>query len=688
MMIYDADARLWLLSTPSSGYAVRLGSDDAPYNVHWGRRLTIEQARSLPPDREELPAEGAGRFGAASLQIRYGDAVRGVEWRHLGHDLDTDIDTDVGGSAGGEAGGGHLAIRMADRHYPLEITLHYRVRSGSDAIERWTRLRNAGSEPVTVLRCDSAAWTMPPREGYRMTHVVGDWGREFQVRRGPVPEAETVLTSRRGHSGHQVNPWLMLDAGDATEDHGDVWSTALAWSGSWRMTLDRDQDGRAGWTGGFGHEGLTWRLEPGEELETPVFAGVYAPDGFGGTSRRWHDHIRRHVLPAPDRVRPVIYNSWEATEFDISEAQQMALADRAASVGVELFVMDDAWFGGRTGDHAGLGDWWPNPDRFPRGLTPLIDHVKRLGMRFGIWVEPESVNPDSDLHRAHPEWVLHQPNRARTEVRNQLLLDFSRSDVAEWAHGWLDDLVTRNDISFLKWDMNRPFTEAGDDVWIPYIRNVYAVIDRLRADHPDLLIEGCASGGGRADLGMLARTDQIWTSDNTDALQRVAIQHGYTQIYPACTMGAWVTDSPNQITARPSPVRYRFHVAMAGALGIGGDLRAWSEEDLSWATALVEQYKRIRPIVHGGRMYRLGEGAVQYTRGPETVVFVWQPSALRRATAPVLLRALDPDGLYRDEDTGVVHHGAVLMSHGLPRPLPFDTMSELVHLTRVTAPAT
>ncbi|WP_055482638.1 alpha-galactosidase [Sphaerimonospora mesophila] len=677
-MIDHVGPGLWLLTTPTCGYAVRLGPDDAPCCAHWGPRLTPDQARALPPGRAELPVEGGGRFGVAGLQVRYGDAVRGVEWRHLGDHIDSGHD------------GGHLTIRMADRHYPLEIDLHYRVRPGDDAIERWTCLRNTGDEPITILRCDSAAWTVPPRPGYRLSHVTGEWGGEFQVRRTPLAVAETTLTSRRGHSGHHANPWVMLDAGDATEDHGEVWSAALAWSGSWRITVEHDHDGHAGWSGGFGHDGVTRRLGPGESLETPVFTGVYSAEGFGGISHRWHDHIRRHVLPSPGRIRPVIYNSWEAVGFDVTQARQMELAELAADIGVELFVVDDGWFGGRpgafsgrTGETAGLGDWWPDPERFPGGLTPLIDHVTALGMKFGLWVEPESVNPDSELHRTRPEWVLRQRNRRTTEVRDQLLLDFSRSDVAKWAHEWLDDLVTRNDIAFLKWDMNRPVTEAGDDVWIPFVRNVYAVIDRLRADHPHLMIEGCASGGGRTDLGMLARTDQIWASDNTDPAQRIAVQHGYGQIYPACTMGAWVTDSPNAITSGRAPLDFRFHVAMAGALGIGGDLPRWDADDLRQAKELVARYKEIRPVVHDGRLDRLGDWAVQYTLGPRVVVLSWRPTTLIRVTAPVRLKGLDPGGRYRDEDTGEVHHGALLMSHGLPRPWPFDATSELRRLTRV-----
>lgn len=350
-------------------------------------------------------------------------------------------------------------------------------------------------------------------------------------------------------------------------------------------------------------------------------------------------------------------------------------------MGVELFVVDDGWFGGRTSDERGLGDWWPNPGRFPDGLDPMIKAVGDLGMAFGIWVEPEMVNPDSDLYRAHPDWVHHLPHRERTTQRNQLVLDFSRDDVAAWAHGWLDALAAK--VAFLKWDFNRPITQAADEAWIPHVRNVYAILDRLRADHPHLRIEACAGGGGRADLGILARTDQVWTSDNTDAAERIAIQHGFGQIYPARAMGAWVTDSPNAISARPAPLRLRFHVAMAGHLGIGGNLMAWSDDDLAAGAELVALYKDIRPVVHDGDQYRLGTRGVQYIHGERVVVLRWQPSGLDRSAVPLRLAGLEPGARYRDVDSGRTHHGAVLMAHGLPLPMwPFDGVSDLVRLIR------
>ncbi|WP_181774847.1 alpha-galactosidase [Amycolatopsis pittospori] len=695
---FDPAQRLWLLSTPGTSYALRLDAADRPGHVHWGPPLTLEQAKSIAArrspadssfdepgdDRPELPAEGGAAFGVSGLQVRFQDGTQAIEWSFAGH----------------ESENGELTVRLRDRHYPLEVELHYRVHDDSDVIERWTTLRHTGDDaPITLSRTDSAAWTLPRRADYRLSHVSGAWSAEFGVRREPLSVGETTLTSRRGVSSHQANPWLMLDAGDAVENHGEVWSTALAWSGSWRITAERSHTDRVTWTGGVGHEGLTRYLRPGETWETPMFAGLYAADGFGGTSRRWHAYVSGHVLPHPEELRPIVYNSWEATGWDVDEEKQKALAVAAAELGAELFVMDDGWFGGRVDDSAGLGDWTANAERFPHGLDPLIDEVHRLGMRFGIWVEPEMVNPDSDLHRAHPEWVLRMDNRERTTLRSQLVLNFARPEVADWAHKWLDNLVGTHEIDFLKWDMNRAFTEAGwpergedaSRLWIDHVRAVYAVMDRLRADHPRLRIESCAGGGGRADLGILARTDEVWTSDNTDAFDRIGIQHGYSQLYPAGTMAAWVTDSPNPLTGRAIPLRFRFHVAMAGVLGLGGDLPLWTFEERREAAALVALYKEIRPVVQHGAQYRLGEPedspltAVQYLFEDRVVVLIWQrPAEYGRALVPPRLAGLDPDARYRDADTGEIHHGAVLLSHGIDPNLPGkDYASALIRLTRV-----
>ncbi|MEU0810898.1 glycoside hydrolase family 36 N-terminal domain-containing protein, partial [Streptomyces sp. NPDC005970] len=367
------DTGVWLLTTPRTSYALRIDDSGAPCHLAWGPRLTTTEADTLavptgdppssfegrPPVGEELPVDGGTRYGPPSLQVRHPDGTRGFEWQPTGHH----VLTDVPGSA-------ELVLEFRDRLSPLRVALHYRVRDDTDVIERWTVLHNTGHEPLELLRADSAAWTLPPLPGYRLSHVTGQWSAETQLRREPLPFGETVLTSRRGITSHHTNPWIMLDGGTATEDHGPVWSAVLAWSGSWRVTAQRTPDGRTGLTGGVGHDGTCVPLAPGEEFTTPVFAGLYGEGGFGATSRAWHAYIRTHVLPHPAESAPVLYNSWEATGFDVDEAGQKALAERAARIGVELYVVDDGWFGARRSDRAGLGDWSPAPDRFPAGLGP------------------------------------------------------------------------------------------------------------------------------------------------------------------------------------------------------------------------------------------------------------------------------------------------------------------------------
>jgi alpha-galactosidase len=693
LIAHDPQLRLWVLSGSTTSYVLKLDEEDRLRSLHWGRRLTLEQAASLvePQGSDhssfenvaegllDLAAAGAHLHGQAGLQVRFADGNRDLELEYKGTD----------------SGEGLLSLEFTDRHYALTVAVCYRVRPDTDVLERWLELRNGG-EPLTVVRADSATWVIPHLEDYRLSQVRGAWSAETRLHRGGLPYGETLLASRRGITSHDTNPWGMIDDGTATEDQGAVYSCALAWSGSWRLTAQRLPNERVTLSTGFGHDPVTWTLRTGETLTTPVSAGLYSLDGFGGTSRAWHAYALSHVIPHADEERPILYNSWEATGFDVSVDGQIALAERAAALGVELFVMDDGWFGERTHDAAGLGDWTPNPVRFPHGLGPLIDHVHGLGMRFGLWVEPEMVNPDSDLYRAHPDWVLHQPHRARSERRNQLVLNLARPDVKDWMSSWLDDLLAKNEIDFLKWDMNRPFTEAGwpgaedpERLWLDHVHHLYEIIDRLRADHPGVRIEDCSSGGGRLDLGMLARTDQVWTSDNTDAVDRLTIQQGFSQLYPARVMAAWVTDSPNPHTRRTVPLDFRFHVAMQGILALGGTLTDWNEAELARAADLVAEYKTIRPLVQHGIQYRLTATpvtGVQYVaaNGSATAVLAYRlAAAFGERARPLPLRGLDPDARYLDTRTRQVHYGAVLLSRGLPLDLPADDhASTLVHLIR------
>jgi alpha-galactosidase len=374
MILHDAAHGLWVLSGLSSSYVLYLDGADRLWAPHWGPRLTLEQASSLL-DRQapwrpfeeaadgaaDMAAGGALRFGHAGIQARFADGTRDLELVFRDDERTED----------------ELVLAFADRHYPLTVRAHYRLPTGTDVIERHLVLRNDGAEPVTVVRADSATWVVPRLAGYRLSQVRGQWAAETRLHRGDLPYGETVMSSRRGTTSHQANPWAMIDDATASEEHGTVYSCALAWSGSWRLTVQRLPTERVTVAAGFGHDPLAWDLPGGGELVTPVCAGLYSEGGFGAASRAWHAYTRAHVLPRADEPRPVLYNSWEAVGFDVTLERQLELAERAATLGVELFVMDDGWFGARTHDAAGLGDWHPNPDRFPGGLGPLIDRVHR-----------------------------------------------------------------------------------------------------------------------------------------------------------------------------------------------------------------------------------------------------------------------------------------------------------------------
>jgi alpha-galactosidase len=748
---HDEREQSWLLEMRSTGYAFGLADTGAAVrHWYWGPalpRAAVAAARVTPGRWEqhfslsrEAPDEyvpwGGLRYDEPTLRAEFADGTRAVEWRYSGQRV----------SRAGEAC--TLEVDLADPAYGLQVTLYYRIWDGFDVVERWAAIRNDGDrQPVTIRQALSANWWMPAGRRWRLRYLHGGWAAETQLTDATVGPGKLVLESRRGTTGHHLNPWFTLDPdGASTETSGEVWSAALAWSGSWKIVCETTPAGRVHVCGGWNDFDWAHELAPGEDLVLPVFAGLYSGGGFGAASREWHAWQRAHVLgrgertalawptwPAPaapaasaspaasaaptaptaptapdapaaaagqPELRPVLYNSWEATGFAVSEDGQARLAELAAQIGAECFVVDDGWFAGRNNDRAGLGDWTPDPVKFPRGLTPLIERVKALGMRFGLWVEPEMVNPDSDLYRAHPDWVYHFANRARTQRRNQLVLNLARPDVADWVFRTLDGLLSANDIGFVKWDMNRPFAEPGwpeqagrnpERIWTEHVRNLYAILDGLRAAHPGTDFESCSGGGGRVDLGILGRVQQVWTSDNTDAWDRVAIQEGFTQVYPAQVMAAWVTDSPNFLTGRRLPLSFRFHVAMAGALGIGGDLLRWDAAELAEAARLVAVYKEIRPVIQRGSLYRVASartdpvGASEYLSadGSEVVVLCWWgPGQLGGRLFRLRLAGLDPDARYTDADTGAEHLGAALMNVGLDQPGGADFGSALIRMRR------
>jgi alpha-galactosidase len=703
--------KLWVLDTDRTSYVLGINEENALQNLYWGKKLLrdddLAPAHTAPEHAsfdsretmttEEFPGWGGLRYNEPCVKVTLADGTRDLVLTYQSHEIRGDT----------------LEIHTQDIRYSLAVDLLYRVYPRFGLVEKHAVIRNRTTQPVVVESAQSGVWYVPAGEGYRLSYLTGRWAGETQLHREPVEPGKKVLESRRGNTSHQANPWFALDGGPgssaAGENHGRVWFGAIAWSGNWKLVVEQNPAQQVRVTGGFNDFDFGYLLKPGDSLETPSFYGGFTDGGFGESSRIMHAFEREQILPdrAAPHPRPVLYNSWEATTFNVNEAGQKQLADKAARIGVELFVMDDGWFGQRNDDHAGLGDWTVNPQKFPNGLKGLIGYVNGLGMKFGLWVEPEMVNPNSDLYRAHPDWAMHFEDRPRSEARNQLILNMARADVRDHIFAVLDKLVSENRIEFLKWDMNRHFGEPGwpevpvseqKEIWVKYVANVYNIIDRLRANHPGLEIESCSGGGGRLDLGILKRVDEVWTSDNTEAFDRLRIQEGFTYAYAPKVMMAWVTDVPN-LNGRSTPLQYRFLVAMQGSLGIGSNLNHWTDADFALASRMVAIDKQIRATVQQGNLYRLfspREGeftANEYLAadGKQAVLFAFLHSQQYLRPVPIVyFRGLDERAVYRLKSFDgklaaplETAGGAYLMNHGVQLRLTGDFDSTLLTLERV-----
>ena len=656
------------------GHGVSDNPADYPSVSAWNRRSEREFVDGFPL---AYPVFGEASFKEPCLVVSRSDGSRVIRLEFV-EDRLREVD-----------GRPVLDLVFRDDLLGLSIEHRFAVFAEQDLIARSVVLQNAGSEVLTLERALSAALPLPPGE-YDAWTLHGQWGREFGLFSRPLLPAKFVTESRRGTSSHEAHPWFAVrPRGETAEHSGSVWFGSLAWSGNWQAAFEVERNDAVNIVVGIQPFDFGWRLAPGEQLATPELLVGYSEEGLGGASRQLHQYEAQVQLPENhrERLRPVLYNSWEATGFDVRAEQQLALARRAAELGIELFVVDDGWFGARDNDRAGLGDWTVNTSKLPGGLRALVDEIHKLGMQFGIWVEPEMVNPDSDLYRAHPDWAYHANGRESTFGRNQLVLNFARPDVQAAMYEQLRNLLKDHGrIDFVKWDHNRNWTEVGwpeepdrqREVWVRHVQGVYDVHARLRSEFPWLMIEACAGGGGRSDLGILRWTDQVWISDNTDAADRLQIQYGYSRAHSPRTMVCWVTDVPNQQTGRIAPLEFRFHVAMQGVLGIGGDIGEWSATDLAIARRMIEQYKQLRPVVQHGRQYWLvppaavGPCAVQYVSaaGDASVVFMYQARGIRGAGARrARLRGLDAARRYRRDGDGVASTGAALMEAGVPLDL-------------------
>lgn len=690
---------VFILETENTHYVMAVDSEGVLNHLHWGRKCADEDyfctyktwdinsnhsARDL--SKTEYIPYGGKVYRPVCFMATYADRCRETVLKYKDFNVCEDGDAFL------------LEIILEDKPYELEVTLCYKLRENTDIIERFAKVKNNSASDVRLNRILSGEFNFPSLRPYTSTNFNGAWAAEFRMESTEVRNGVLSYDSRKGGSNHTVNPCFILSQ-NADEKSGDVFFGALAWTGNFRTEISRDFAGRTRAVIGINDFDFSYDLHPGEEFTAPsVFCGY--TKGFGEMSNQMNAFAVEYVLPKryAKEPLPVLYNSWEATWFDVSSEGQQKLAEMAADIGCELFVMDDGWFGQRKDDWAGLGDWYVNKEKFPEGLKPLIDKVKSLGMRFGLWFEPEMVNPDSDLFRAHPEWAYHYDTREASLLRQQLVLNLTRDEVKEYVFSVMDDMLCEYDISYIKWDMNRAYSETGaenldnpQELWYRHVKAVYEVADRLKAKHPDLQIECCASGGGRVDLGSLSHFDMVWTSDNTDPLDRLQIQQGFSLLYPIKCMRAWVTDTNRG--SRPKDWDFRFNVTMQGSLSIGGNLLKYSEEELEIHRKYIAMYKEIRNTVQFGSFYRLADFskdsiyATQYADEKCSVLFLCNGANtfFNDKFCHVKLEGLEEDARYSFEFEGKekILGGAYLMNVGLDFDMGGSLSSKIIIFSKV-----
>ena len=693
------------LRSPETDMVVDL-SFGAPVIVHWGAPLSgsLSDSAALPaldrplvhaaPDAvapvSVVPEHGSGFPGRPGL---LGSRPDGRHWaprfRPAGHSLE----------------GGRLTVEARDDVAGLALTTTISL---DEALS--VRVGLANLSPDQPYRLHGLSVTLPlPERATELMTFAGRWSRELHPARRPWPGGAYTVENRRGRTSHEHPPLLFAGEAGFGEHRGAVWGAHLAWSGNHTLLAERLADGRRYLQlGELLHPGEVV-LAPGAEYASPEVLAVHSDAGLTAASRQFHRRLRSRP-EHPRSPRPVMFNTWEAVYFDHDLDRLLALADRAARVGVERFVLDDGWFGSRRDDTSGLGDWTVSDDAHPRGLDPLVEHVTGLGMAFGIWVEPGMVNPDSDLYRAHPEWALATDGYEPVLARNQLVLDLARPDAFDHVLGQLDALLAAHDISFLKWDMNRDHIGAsgagGAAGTHAQTAAVYQLMDAVRRRHPGVEIESCSSGGARIDHEILRRTERVWTSDCNDPLERQTIQRGASMLIPPETMGAHIGPERSHTTGRRHDLAFRAATALFGHLGIECDLLELSERELDELAEAVAVHKRFRPLLHGGETVRfdtesayVAHGVYAADRSEALVSFAAVASAPSLTPAPLLMPGLDPGRSYRVEpvplpgeregparsspawtDGGTVMTGDELARLGLQPPALHPESAVLIHL--------
>ncbi|MGI5894299.1 MAG: alpha-galactosidase [Candidatus Merdivicinus sp.] len=727
-ILYNADTRTFRIDAGNSSYAFCIDSHEALIHLYYGPRISDTDLSGLefslglasfspnPPDGagspftydsalQEYPVNGTGDYRLAALSIRGENGSTATCLRYHSHTIRQGKYALDGLPAvyATDSEASTLDILMEDPLTGAEVHLLYGVLEGYSAITRAAIIRNGGKAPFFIEKAASAAVDFN-RMDFDLIHLYGQWSQERQISRSPLTHDIRSIASKRGSSSHNHNPFAALAGAYTDENRGDAYGFSLIYSGNFAIETECDAYDATRLVMGINPIDFEWTLAPGEIFTVPEAVLVYSQEGLGGMSRTFHQLYRRHLCRGEwkEKIRPILVNNWEATYFDFNEEKLYAIAKDAAELGIEMLVMDDGWFGKRDNDRCSLGDWFVNEQKLKGGLNALVDRINGLGLKFGIWFEPEMISPDSDLYRTHPEWTLCAPGRDPSIARTQYVLDMTRKDVQDYLFDTISSILSSANIAYVKWDFNRNLTEAASAALPPerrketfhrYVLGLYSLLERLTSAYPHILFEGCSGGGGRFDPAMLYYSPQIWTSDDTDAMERCRIQYGTSMVYPPSSISAHVSAVPNHQTKRITSFETRGNVAMAGAFGYELDLTKLTAEEKELVKKQVAQYHAYAPLVQDGDFYRLISPfadenrcawmSVSADKSEALVTFV-VPRTRVNFTSYLRLAGLDPQRYYQDDLTGAVRSGALLMNAGINLSRRWeDGESVLIHLKEV-----
>ncbi len=652
----------------------------------------------------EYPTHGIGDFRESALRVEDADGHFANKLTYRSHEFfkgkkklaglpatwcekDEDCET--------------LELTLEDKEAKLAVVLSYSVFNDVDAVVRHARIINESEETVYVTKAMSASFDLDNNE-YDKIVLYGSWARERYIDRTPVSYGIQMSRSSRGEGGHQEHAFTALLEKSATQNSGEVYGMDLIYSGNFRTLQERNQFDNIRIMTGINPEDFKWQLTPGESFQTPEAVLVYSNEGIGGMSRCFHDLYRNHLIRGyyRDKKRPILINNWEATYFNFDTEKLLAIARQAAPLGIEMLVMDDGWFGNRFDDNRALGDWEVNEEKLQGGLKHLVDEVNKLGLKFGIWFEPEMISPESRLYEEHPDWAFTVPGREPGLARNQLVLDISREEVADYIFEKIAKVLRSANIEYVKWDMNRPLADIASaalpaerqgEIFHRYVLGVYRMQERLITEFPNLLLENCSGGGARFDAGMLYYSPQIWCSDDTDAIERLTIQEGTALIYPLSAMGAHVSDCPNHTVGRTTPFATRGAVALAGTFGYELDITKISEEDRNQIPEQTKLYHKYNDLVRTGDYYRMASyrengyyDAYMVVSKDKTEALATYVCVKRRPnprSRSLKFLGLDPEKTYRIEGEDRTYLGSTLMNAGIYMEEPWgDYQAKLIHI--------